>query len=161
MYELPQFKSVYVYHSITVTRGVSKILTGLFCFTRFETVLPWTKNERKDKRFLFLNPLTLFNDHHSPILTNIVKKTIECTLNIEYFSQIKHIAHARFCHLTLSRRVFFYLGLALKVLFISESCIVKKLELNFYFHTSLWCLKRFFILSGIEALSINVCVSWK
>ena len=26
---------------------------------------------------------------------------------------------------------------------ISESCIEIKIELNFYFHTSLWCLKRF------------------
>ena len=27
---------------------------------------------------------------------------------------------------------------------ISESCIEIKTKLNFYFHTSLWCLKRFF-----------------
>ena len=27
---------------------------------------------------------------------------------------------------------------------ISESCIEIKIELNFYFHTSLWCLKRFY-----------------
>ena len=33
--------------------------------------------------------------------------------------------------------------LTLKDLFISESCIEIKIELNFYFHTSLWCLKRF------------------
>ena len=26
--------------------------------------------------------------------------------------------------------------------FISESCIEMKIELNFYVHTSLWCLKR-------------------
>ena len=35
-------------------------------------------------------------------------------------------------------------GLTLKDLFISESCIEIKIELNFYFHTSLWCLKRFY-----------------
>ena len=28
--------------------------------------------------------------------------------------------------------------------FISESCIEIKIKLNFYFHTSLWCLKRFY-----------------
>ena len=27
---------------------------------------------------------------------------------------------------------------------ISESCIKIKINLNFYFHTSLWCLKRFY-----------------
>ena len=27
--------------------------------------------------------------------------------------------------------------------FISESCIEIKIKLNFYFHTSLWCLKGF------------------
>ena len=27
---------------------------------------------------------------------------------------------------------------------ISESCIETKIKLNFYFHTSLWCLKRFY-----------------
>ena len=34
--------------------------------------------------------------------------------------------------------------LTLKDLFISESCIEIKIELNFYFHISLWCLKRFY-----------------
>ena len=34
--------------------------------------------------------------------------------------------------------------LTLKDPFISESCIEIKIELNFYFHTSLWCLKRFY-----------------
>ena len=29
------------------------------------------------------------------------------------------------------------------VLYISESCIEIKIKLNFNFHTSLWCLKRF------------------
>ena len=28
--------------------------------------------------------------------------------------------------------------------FISESCIKIKINLNFYFHTSLWCLKKFY-----------------
>ena len=34
--------------------------------------------------------------------------------------------------------------LTLKDSFISESCIEIKTELNFHFHTSLWCLKRFY-----------------
>ena len=32
--------------------------------------------------------------------------------------------------------------LTLKDPFIYESCIEIKIELNFYFHTSLWCLKE-------------------
>ena len=39
--------------------------------------------------------------------------------------------------------------LTLKGLFISESCIEIKIELKFYFHTSLWCLKRFY--EGLKA----------
>ena len=34
--------------------------------------------------------------------------------------------------------------LTLKDPLISESCIEITIELNFYFHTSLWCLKRFY-----------------
>ena len=34
--------------------------------------------------------------------------------------------------------------LTLPVLCISESCIEIKIKLNFYFHTSLWCLKKFY-----------------
>ena len=33
--------------------------------------------------------------------------------------------------------------ITLNILCISESCIEIKIKLNFYFHTSLWCLKRF------------------
>ena len=53
---------------------------------------------------------------------------------------------------------------------ISESCIEIKINLNFYFHTSLWCLKRFhegfsenknfklifFFLSGIGTLRVKI-----
>ena len=39
--------------------------------------------------------------------------------------------------------------LTLKDPIISESCIEVKIELNFYFHTSLWCLKRFY--EGLKA----------
>ena len=39
-------------------------------------------------------------------------------------------------------KIRFYL--TLKDPFISESCIEIKIELNFYFHTSSWCLKRFY-----------------
>ena len=40
--------------------------------------------------------------------------------------------------------------LTLPVLCISESCIEIKIKLNFYFHTSLWCLKRFY--EGLKGL---------
>ena len=49
--------------------------------------------------------------------------------------------------------------LTLKDLFISESCIEIKIKLNFYFHTSLWCLKRFYeglTLSGIVTLRVKL-----
>ena len=35
-------------------------------------------------------------------------------------------------------------NLSLIVPYISESCIKIKIKLNFYFHTSLWCLRRFY-----------------
>ena len=44
----------------------------------------------------------------------------------------------------------FYKCLTLKDPFISESCIEIKIKLNFYFHTSLWCLKRFY--EGLKGL---------
>ena len=34
--------------------------------------------------------------------------------------------------------------LTLKDPLISESCIAIKIQLNFYFHTFLWCLERFY-----------------
>ena len=40
--------------------------------------------------------------------------------------------------------------LTLKDPLISESCIEIKIKLNFYFHTSLWCLKRFY--EGLKGL---------
>ena len=36
---------------------------------------------------------------------------------------------------------------------ISESCVKIKINLNFYFHTSLWCLKRFY--EGFNSLLIK------
>ena len=39
---------------------------------------------------------------------------------------------------------FFWLYLTYHALCISESCIKIKINLNFYFHTSLWCLKWFY-----------------
>ena len=41
-------------------------------------------------------------------------------------------------------------SLTLKDLVISESCTEIKIKLNFYFHTSLWCLKRFY--EGLKGL---------
>ena len=45
-------------------------------------------------------------------------------------------------------QISFYL--TLPVLCISESCIEIKINLSFYFHTSLWCLKRFY--EGLKGL---------
>ena len=44
-------------------------------------------------------------------------------------------------------------SLKLNVLCISESCIEIKINLNFCFHTSLWCLKRFY--EGLKGLHIT------
>ena len=41
-------------------------------------------------------------------------------------------------------------SLTLKDPIVSESCIEIKIKLNFYFHTSLWCLKRFY--KGLKGL---------
>ena len=51
--------------------------------------------------------------------------------------------------------------LTLPVPCISESCIEIKIKLNFYFHTSLWCLNFLFVRDwGRERLSIqNIYVS--
>ena len=57
--------------------------------------------------------------------------------NVRNFKH-KTYAWVRPC-LTQQLVVFF---LTLKDPFISKSCIEIKVELNFYFHTSLWCLKR-------------------
>ena len=47
-------------------------------------------------------------------------------------------------------KVFLFITLSLKDPFISESCIEIKTELNFYFRTSLWCLKKFY--EGLKGL---------
>ena len=36
-----------------------------------------------------------------------------------------------------------------------KSCIEIKINLNFYFHTSLWCLKRFY--EGLKKSCFKVC----
>ena len=43
-----------------------------------------------------------------------------------------------------------YNSLTLQEPFIFESCIEIKIKLNFYFHTSLWCLKSFY--EGLKGL---------
>ena len=55
------------------------------------------------------------------------------------------------CILSCSQRLEYYNPVTLKDPFISESCIEIKIELNFYFHTSLWCLKRFY--EGLKGLN--------
>ena len=50
-----------------------------------------------------------------------------------------------------------YFNLTLNVPCISESCIEIKNELNFYFSTSLWCLKRFYEdLKGLHKTFVKI-----
>ena len=44
--------------------------------------------------------------------------------------------------------------LTLKDPLISESCTEMKIESNFYFHTSLWCLKRFTFKAFIKPFEV-------
>ena len=66
------------------------------------------------------------------------------------FKALKHIKELRPPNLKIKALMGLFcsvLGcsiLTLKNPFISESCIEIKIEFNFYFHTSLWCLKRFY-----------------
>ena len=62
-------------------------------------------------------------------------------LSIIYCSQNENHPQNLYLHLE---------PLTLKDLFISESCIEINIELNFYFHTSLWCFKRFY--EGLKGL---------
>ena len=50
-------------------------------------------------------------------------------------------------------------SLTLLVPCISESCIEINIKLHFYFHTSLWCLKRFY--EGLESLYKTFCGATK
>ena len=46
-------------------------------------------------------------------------------------------------HIISVKQLYLMTYLTLPLPCISESCIEMKIKLNFYFHTSLWCLKRF------------------
>ena len=53
-----------------------------------------------------------------------------------------------------------FLNLTLPVLCMSESCIQIKINFNFNFHTSLWCLKRFYD-EGLKSLLFHyISVYW-
>ena len=77
----------------------------------------------------------------APLLYNISRTQLQ---NASKESKIKKMINEIVLKLLL---------LTLKDPFISKSCIEIKIELNFYFHTSLWCLKRFY--EGLKALSEN------
>ena len=111
MYEFPScLKVVYVYHFSCFWDA------SWFNLVCFEMALAWTKNERK-KRLLFLNSLTLLHVHQNSISTIIVQMnkkngnigahegyfSLKNSARIEYLSQIKHITHASFGHVTLNR----------------------------------------------------------
>ena len=57
---------------------------------------------------------------------------------VEFYHYLPGILHSAINLLTLKDPI------------ISESCIEIKIELNFYFLTSLWCLKRFY--EGLKGL---------
>ena len=73
-----------------------------------------------------------------------------------------HCPMFQFCSMNIHPQRFSWkfkdkISLTLLVPCISESCIDIKIKLNFYFRTSLWCLKRFYegCLSGIGTGRVN------
>ena len=66
-----------------------------------------------------------------------------------FYDEIKIFFFITFKGLSLKQEKYFFMedetpNLTLPVLCILESCIEIKIKLNFYFQTSLWCLKRFY-----------------
>ena len=67
----------------------------------------------------------------------------ENTSNLKYCFQQTN-KYAKFNAMNVgARRQISLLLLSVPAPCISESCIKIKISLNFYFHTSLWCFKRF------------------
>ena len=69
------------------------------------------------------------------------RRTIFCKTFTNLKSNVKYIISQGFIARLPFKSIF---SLTLKDPFISESFIEIKVELNFYFHTSLWCLKMFY-----------------
>ena len=61
-----------------------------------------------------------------------------------YFATETHLLKQHVCKFMHMIPQVFYIVLTLKVPCISESCIEIKIKLDFYFHTSFWCIKRFY-----------------
>ena len=75
--------------------------------------------------------------------------TYSCVLlffNCEHVSKCLNFVLIWHLHLAFRSASIFYIKylLTLPSSCISESCIKIKIKLNFYYHTSLWCLKRFY-----------------
>ena len=62
----------------------------------------------------------------------------------KYMKQVFTTGPSKICKIQPLKNWTDVVFLTLKDPSISESCIEIKIELNFYFHTSLWCLKRFY-----------------
>ena len=78
----------------------------------------------------------------------IVKFTFGQQLFVYRFDQnVKHLFNP-LIHLNVHPTHYFVLTLPAS--HVSKSCIKIKINLNFYFHTSLWCLERFY--EGLKGL---------
>ena len=84
---------------------------------------------------------------------NASKKTYQLRKSNSFFLTFKRQPHKMFKHtqtirrqqpIRLRRYVFKHFILTLPTLCILESCLKIKINLNFYFDASLWCLKRFY-----------------
>ena len=71
--------------------------------------------------------------------------------------ELWHLIYPRL--LTRFGMLVFFTNLTLKDPCISESCIEIKIKLNFYFHTSLWCLERFY--ESVKGLHETFCGTTK
>ena len=108
--------------------------TGLFRYLYRKTPVAWNGlSECKTSPDKFLNRTKISRETSKffwscPALSSKCEDLKACSGN-----------PANLFHWTWNNR-----KITLKDPFISESCIEIKIKLNFYFHTSLWCLKRFY-----------------
>ena len=72
------------------------------------------------------------------------------------FSQIFQIFRQESCHNVNKIMICSFCPLTLSTPYILQSCIKMKNNLNFYFHPSLWCLKRFESLQKSVKIKISV-----
>ena len=111
------------------------------CLKRFESHYQFF--HLKSRLFNFCKSfIPDFENFHDPLHLNeweddLVRKKI-----LRIIFQFKYV--------TYSSYKTFWLTLTLPAPYISESCTEMKINVNFCFHTSLWCLKRFY--EGLKGL---------